>query len=173
MKYIKTYNERLGDKFSAPNDSEILSKLKSLSTDKIIEQSTKNNFKLGFKYILDERKSELNNDEIYILEKYGLDLHQHKKREYETWFKKQLSGLESFPSKDNKNFIIYKKDNIILYNYDLTEHTFWIEYNNIWCIFEFTFKIKTNYIKLLTKHLVEKYLNLKIITIEQFIVYHR
>lgn len=170
MKYLKTYNEKLGDKLNAPSDEEVLSKLKNLSTEKILEESLKNNFKAGIKYVLDNRKKELNKNIIYILEKYFLGEHQNEEIEFETWFKEQLTNLKTIPSKKNNNIIIYKKDNEILYKYNISNNNLSI---NIDICFTFLEKFNINIIlfNLITKYMVKKYLNLKINKIKNYIPY--
>lgn len=75
MKYLKTYNEKLGDKLVPPTNDDILSKMKDLSTYEIIEKSIDNNFFSGLEFLYKNRKNELSKNMIYIIERYLLDIY--------------------------------------------------------------------------------------------------
>jgi hypothetical protein len=111
--------------------------------------------------LLDKIKNELSEDQIYIIEKYQLGLHQDEEKEYESWFKEMLTDLEISKS---KHITIYKKDYEILYKYNEKNNWFWIDYDKIWSIFQLIYHLNYNEITLITKGMVEEQLNLKIIT---------
>lgn len=67
MKYIKTYHERLGDKLVAPNEDEILNKIKYLSEEDIITQSLDNNYLIGLKYVFNQNNYRMSNFKLRTL----------------------------------------------------------------------------------------------------------
>jgi hypothetical protein len=196
MKYLKSYNESLIDLMIPKSDVEILKSLKGLSNYNILRKSIENEFLKGVELalqngltsndidyiisniffinnkeiinlILDKIRNEFTNDQIYILEKYVFGLHQNEFKDYEIWFKTtMLTNLNISRSKQNPIFLIYKKDNVILYKYNENNRYFWIDYDKIWSIFKSKFHLNYYEIKLLTKGMVEEHLNLKDITTE-------
>jgi hypothetical protein len=188
MKYLKSYNESLRDLMTPKSEEEILKSLKGLSNSELLQKSIENEFVKGVelafqnelkgldinfikdkifeiknkeivKLLLDKVINELNDDQIYILEKYKLGLHQDEEKDYEIWFKKMLTDLEVNRSKYS-DFLIYKKDGVVLYNYNEKNGNFWIDYDKIWSVFKSKFHLKENEIKLITKDMVEEHLNL-------------
>lgn len=121
MKYLKTYNERLGDKLTVPNDDEILNKMKDYSPIKGFGKSIIHNYLKGIeyympkldindinvsaiieskiyytspeivKYFLDNYKDFFSDTDIYLLEKYILGLHQNEEKNYEKYIKNNIS----------------------------------------------------------------------------------
>jgi hypothetical protein len=118
------------------------------------------------KLLLDNIRNELSEDQIYILEKYQLGLHQNEEKPYEIWFKKMLTDLEISRSTKYSDTLVYKKNDVVLYNYDEKDRYFYISYDKIWSIFDKKYHFNSNEIKLLTKGMVKEHLNLKdIITV--------
>jgi hypothetical protein len=76
-----------------------------------------------------------------------------------------LTDLEVSRTKTNSGILIYKKESVVLYKYNEKYNVFYIDYKKIWWIFHSKYKLNYDEIKLLTKDMVEKYLNLKNITI--------
>jgi hypothetical protein len=111
--------------------------------------------------LLDKIKDILTEDQLYIIEKYKLELHQDEEKEYERWFKKQLIDLEVSKSTENPSVLIYKKNGEVLYNYNEKSSWFDINYDKIWSIFNQKFHFNNNEIRFLTKGMVEEHLNLK------------
>jgi hypothetical protein len=107
-------------------------------------------------------RNELTEDLIYIIEKYKLGLHQNKEKDYEIWFKEMLTDLKISRSTKNSDVLIYKKDDEVLYNYNEKDGCFYIDFNKIWSVFKMNFYLKDNEIRLLTKSMVVKYLNLNL-----------
>jgi hypothetical protein len=104
-------------------------------------------------YILDA-------DDKYILEKYKLGLHQDEEKNYEIWFKEMLTDLDISKSTINSNIITYTKNNNVLYYYDKKNNEFWYKHIKIWLVFNSRFNLNSYNINMLTKYMVEKYLNL-------------
>jgi hypothetical protein len=193
MKYLKSYNESIRDLMIPKSEDEILKSLKKLNNSEILRKSIENEFVKGVelalqnelteddiefilielyytknkeivRLLLDKIRNELTDDQIYIIEKYQLDLHLDEEKDYEIWFKEMLTDLEVSRSTINSEYLIYKKDGEVLYNYDKKNEWFYIDYNNIWSILESKFHLKYGEISLLTKGVVEEHLNLKGIT---------
>jgi hypothetical protein len=193
MKYLKTYNESIRNLMTPKSEEEILKSLKGLDNSELLRKSINNEFIKGvelalqneLKYddihliiykifsiknkefirlLLGKVKNKLSEDQIYIIEKYQLGLHQDEEKEYEIWFKEQLTDLEISRSIKNPDLIIYKKNDKVLYNYDKKNGWFDINYNEIWSVFESKYHLKYDEISLLTKGMVEEHLNLKGIT---------
>jgi hypothetical protein len=189
MKYLRTYYENIRNLMTPKSDDEILKSLKDLDNYDILQKSIDNNFLKGVelalqheltnrdivliiikifyinnkelvRLLLDKVRNKLTEDQVYILEKYKLGLHQNEEKPYERWFKDQLSDLSVSRSKEYSSVLIYKKDDIVLYNYEEKNEDFYIDYNKIWSIFESKYFLKNNEIKLLTKSIVKKYFNL-------------
>lgn len=140
MKYIKTYNERLGDKLSAPTTEEILKKLPLDDPKYILNKGFKFNHLGLIKYVIEndnvlnyldsiknmifglskeiveyllsipEIKNNLLDDEIYILEKYSLGMHQNEEKPYENQL---YNYLHSLNKRDLNNIIYYTNNNKI------------------------------------------------------------
>jgi hypothetical protein len=199
MKFLKSYNESLRDLMTPKSEEEILKSLKGLSNSDLLKKSIDNEFINGvelalqkelttneinyiknkiFFYIknkeivrllLDKVKNELTEDQIYLLEKYQLGLHQDEEKEYESWFRTMLTDLEISRSTINPGYLIYKKDGVVLYNYDEKIKWFWVDYKKIWLIFEKKYYFNFDEIRLLTKGMVKKHLNLNDIIIDWFL----
>jgi hypothetical protein len=190
MKYLKSYNESIRDLMVPKSEEEILKSLKGLSNSDILRKSIENDFIKGIelalqnklKYdditfikneifdinnkeivrlLLDKVKDKLNDDQIYIIEKYKLGLHQDEEKNYEIWFKEMLTDLEINRSIKKLEVLIYKKDGEVLYNYNEKSGWFDIDYEKIWSVFNKKFHLKYDEIKILTKDIVEEHLNLK------------
>jgi hypothetical protein len=193
MKYLRSYNESLRDLMTPKSENEILNSLKGLTNIDILCKSinyefikgveialqnelTKNDIKYIkeqifyiknkeiIKLLLNKIKDDLTTDQIYILEKYKLGLHQDEKRPYEIWFKTMLTNLEISKSKLNSNILIYKKNEIVLYNYNKENKYFWVNCDKIWSVFELKFHLNYHEISILTKGMVKEHLNLMDIT---------
>jgi hypothetical protein len=195
MKYLKRYNESIRDLMTPKSEDEILKSLKKLSNSELLEKSIDNDFIKGIEFalqyeisnadillikdkifdiknkeivrlLLDRIKDKLTGDQIYILEKYVFGLHQDEEKDYEKWFKEMLTDLEVSRSKQNNDILIYKKGNVVLYNYEEKNRWFYISCNKIWSVFrsKYHFNFEYNEIDLLTKCIVEEHLNLKDIT---------
>jgi hypothetical protein len=194
MKYLKSYNESLRDLMTPKSEDEILKSLKGLDNSEILRKSIKYEFLKGVKIalqnklttsdiefiiinifyiknkeifilLLEKIKDELTEDQIYIIEKYVFGLHQNEEKDYESWFKEMLTDLEISRSLIFNYLLIYKKDGEVLYIYKEKNKYFYIDYDNIWLIFEEKYHLNSQETRLLTKNMVEKYLNLKDITI--------
>jgi hypothetical protein len=196
MKYLKSYNESLKDLMTPKSEEEILNSLKKLSNSDLLKKSIDNEFIKGvelalqnklkyddihlIKYkifyiknkeivrlLLDKVRNKLTEDQIYIIEKYVFGLHQNDEKEYENWFKEMLTDLEISRSTKDPDVLIYKKNNIILFNYNEKSGSFNINYDKIWLIFEEKYHLNFYEISLLTKCMVEEHLNLKGITTKE------
>jgi hypothetical protein len=190
MNFLKSYNESIRDLMTPKSEDEILKSLKDLSNSDLLQKSIKYEFLKGIelalqyeisnadillikdeifeinnnnivRLLLNKIKNELNDNQIYILEKYKLGLHQNEEKLYERWFKEMLTDLKISRSIKNLDILIYKKDNDILYNYDEKNGWFYIDYNKIWTIFGSNFHFNYHEIRLLTKNIVKEQLNLK------------
>ena len=75
-----------------------------------------------------------------------------------------LLNLKEYVSDRYPDFIFYKKDNEILFHYNLKSHVFFCDYNKIWSIFETKYHLNDNKIKELIKGIVEEYLKFKNVT---------
>jgi hypothetical protein len=195
MKYLKSYNESLRDLMVPKSEEEILKSLKKLDNSDILYKSIEYEFLKGVelalqnkltkgditfikddifkiknkeivKLLLDKFKDKLTVEQIYIIEKYKLGLHQNEEKDYEIWFKTMLNDLNVSRSTIISYYLIYKKNGIALYNYDEKNNNFWIDHDKIWSVFESKFHLNYDEIKLLTKGMMEEYLNLKDITIK-------
>jgi hypothetical protein len=194
MKYLKSYNESLRDLMTPKSEDEILKSLKGLSNYELLRKSIENEFlkgvelalqhgltKYDIKYIkdqifyiknkeiirllLDKIRNELNEDQIYIIEKYQLGLHQDEEKDYEIWFKTMLTDLEVKRSRENYYTLIYKKDGEVLYNYNEKTRRFYISFDKIWSVFQSKIHLNYTEVKILIISMVEEYFNLKDITI--------
>lgn len=67
MKYLKSYNERLGDILSAPNDDEILNRFKNMSNYNILKTSLENNYIKGVEIVLNNK---VNFEMLTLITKY-------------------------------------------------------------------------------------------------------
>jgi hypothetical protein len=190
MKYLKSYNESLRDLMTPKSEEEILKSLKKLNNSDLLKKSIKYEFIKGIesvnfneltnidiyviqiniyfiknkdivRLLLDEIKDKLSEDQIYIIEKYKLGLHQNEETEYERWFKKMLTDSDISISKYYDNELIYAKNGIVLFIYNKKEGIFDINDDRIWSVFESKYNFNYDEIKLLTKNIVEKHLNLK------------
>jgi hypothetical protein len=193
MKYLKSYNESLRDLMTPKSEEEILKSLKGLDNSDLLRKSIENEFIKGIelalqneltevdiefilielyytknkeivKLLLDKVINELNEDQIYLIEKYILGLHQNEEKDYEIWFKDKLTDLNISKSTIYSNILIYKKDGVTLYNYNDITNWFYINNERIWSVFESNYHINYSEIKLLTKNMVQEHLNLKNIT---------
>jgi hypothetical protein len=193
MKFLKSYNESLRDLMTPKSEDEILNSLKKLSNSDLLEKSIDNEFLKGIelalqheltknhiyyiknkifyiknkeivKLLLDKVRKELTEDQIYIIEKYQLGLHQDEERPYEVWFKEQLTDLNVSRTIKYPDYLIYKKDGDILYNYDEKNKWFYIDFNKIWSIFASKYHLNDNEISLLSKGMMEEHFNQKGIT---------
>jgi hypothetical protein len=189
MKYLRSYNESLRDLMTPKSEEEILKSLKKLDNSDLLRKSIDNEFLKGIelalqheltkndinyiknkifeiknkeivKLLLNKIRNELNDDQIYIIEKYVFGLHQDKEKDYEIWFKEMLTDLEISRSTNNTEYLIYKKDGEVLYNYNEKNEHFWISYDKIWLIFQIKFHLNYDEIKMLSKGMVEEHLNL-------------
>jgi hypothetical protein len=185
---MKSYKS-LRDLMTPKSEDEILKSLKGLSNSKLLEKSIDNDFIKGIEFalqhelttvdinfikdkifeiknkeivklLLDKVKDRLTEDQIYILEKYKLELHQNEFKDYEVWFKEQLTDLDINRSTKYSNILIYKKDGEVLYNYNEEIGYFWIDYDKIWSVFQSKYHLNYYEIKLITKDMVEEHLNL-------------
>jgi hypothetical protein len=194
MKYLKSYNESLRDLMTPKSEDEIMKSLKGLDNSEILKKSIDNEFIKGVKIALQHKLTDnninfikykignINNKEIvrlllnkvsnnltenqiYIIEKYKLGLHQNEEKDYEIWFKELLTDLDISRSKEDVDELIYKKDGKVLYYYNEKYKDFYIDYYKIWLVFKEKFQFNNNEIRLLTKGMVEEHLNLMGITI--------
>jgi hypothetical protein len=179
------------------SEEEILKSLKGLDNSDLLRKSIENEFIKGIeialqheltktdidlikenlyfinnkeiiKLILDKVRNELNDDQIYIIEKYKLGLYQNEEKDYEIWFKEQLTDLDISKSTKYSGILIYKKDNVALYNYNEENGYFWIDYGKIWTVFDSKYHLKENEIRMLTKGMVEEHFNLIGITTKTY-----
>jgi hypothetical protein len=193
MKYLKTYNESIRDLMTPKSEEEILNSLKNLSNSELLYKSIKYEFIKGIelalqneltknhinyieeqifyikneeivKLLLNKIKAELSEDQIYIIEKYQLGLHQYKQKTYERWFKTMLTDLDVTRSRKNSDVLIYKKGNVVLYEYNEKKGWFDMDHDKIWSVFKSKYHLNFDEIKLITKNMVKKHLNLKDIT---------
>jgi hypothetical protein len=197
MKYLRSYNESIRDLMTPKSEEEILKSLKGLSNSDLLKKSIKYEFLKGvelalqnklkyddihliiykiFTYIKNKEiirllfnkvKNELNKDQIYIIEKYIFGLHLNEEKDYEIWFKIMLTDLEINRSTKNSDVLIYKKDDDVLFNYNEKYNIFMIDYYEIWKVFESKFHFNDIVIRLLTKNMIEKHLNLNDIKIKE------
>jgi hypothetical protein len=176
------------------SEEKILKSLKGLNNSELLKKSIDNEFIKGVKIalqneltnndidlikykifninnkkiitlLLDRIKYYLTEDQIYIIKKYQIGLYKDEEKPYEIWFKEMLTDLTVKKSIYNIDCLIYKKNKIIIYNCEKKYEYFWINYDKIWFVFEKKYHLNYDEIKLLTKSMVEKYLNLKNITV--------
>ena len=186
-------NMNLRSLMTPKSEEEILKSLKGLDNSDLLRKSIENEFIKGIelalqneltevdiefilielyytknkeivKLLLDKVINELNEDQIYLIEKYILGLHQNEEKDYEIWFKDKLTDLNISKSTIYSNILIYKKDGVTLYNYNDITNWFYINNERIWSVFESNYHINYSEIKLLTKNMVQEHLNLKNIT---------
>jgi hypothetical protein len=187
---IYKINESLRDKMIPKSDEDIWNSLKDLSRKEILEQSLENNYLSGIKYIVENKlvqyefklilnslfnlnkdiidylinnkliRKNIGKNDIYLIEKYIFDLHQNEEKDYEKWYKEHLQDLETYECKPNK--IFYVKNGTCLYYYDKNYNFFSINYKKIWMILENKYNLSNNQIKIMTKHITKKELNIKI-----------
>jgi hypothetical protein len=189
----------LRDLMTPKSEDDILKSLKGLDNSDILLKSIDNNFyrgvELAFQHklifddidfiknsiftiknkeivrlLLDKVRNELTDDQIYILEKYKLGLHQDEEKDYENWFKEQLTNLKISKSTKYSEYLIYKKDGDVLYNYNEKNGWFYIDFNKIWSVFESKYHLNYYEISLLSKGMVEEHFNLIGITTFSFII---
>jgi hypothetical protein len=124
-----------------------------------------------FEYLLSikEIKEKFNQNEIYIIEKYKLGLHQNEMIECEKWFLDQLTDLEVFKSKHYQNILIYKKGDNVLFNYDEKSYDFYHDFYKIYKIFESKFDLNYLCVKLIVKGMVEEHLKIMVNTTPRFL----
>jgi hypothetical protein len=104
----------------------------------------------------------LSKDELYLLEKYKLGLHQDQMKDYEEWFFEKLTSSKVYRAKFNSNILIYLKGSHPIFNYDQNKYQFLCDHYDIYLILKSTFKLDYNQTYLLIKGMAEKYLNIKI-----------
>lgn len=107
----------------------------------------------------DKIREKMGEFKIYIFEKYILGLHQNEQKDYEKYFKDFLKDLKVFNSKNNK-YIIYKKDNMCVFNYEKEFDNYLVNHEIFQVLNE---KYKLNYSEsyVLIKLMLEKYLDKK------------
>jgi hypothetical protein len=189
MKYLRSYNENIRDLMTPKSDEEILKSLKGLSNSELLQKSIINNFAKGveialqneltkddikfilnnisyiknreiFKLILDKIRNELTEDQIYIIEKYKLGLHQNEEKDYEIWFKEMLTDLDVSRSTKYSDTLVYNKNDVVLYNYNKKIKWFYISYDKIWSVFDKKYHLNYTEVKILIKSMVEEYIDL-------------
>jgi hypothetical protein len=175
------------------SEDEILNSIKGLSNSDLLQKSIKYEFIKGIELVLQQKltyddihfikyyifniknkevvrlmlekvRKILTDDQIYIIEKYQLDLHLDKEKDYEIWFKEMLTDLDVSISKTDSDILIYKKNGDVLYKYNEKDRYFYIDYNKIWFVFKSKFHLNNKEISLLTKGIVEEHFNLMGIT---------
>jgi hypothetical protein len=192
MKYLKSYNESIRDLMTPKSEEDILKSLKGLSNSELLQKSIKYEFLKGIEIALQNELTindiqfiqnyllysinidiikllitnnqiinKLDKISIYLVEKYKLGLHQHKEKHCEKWFKNILDNIYEFDKYNNT--IIKYKSNGYNFSYDILTNYFWFDYDSIWYIFEKIYNLNYMQISLLTKYMLEKYLNIKII----------
>jgi hypothetical protein len=181
------------------SEEEILNSLKKLSNSDLLQKSIENKFLKGIelalqkelikddiffiknnlftinnkevvRLLLNKIKDYLTEEQIYLIEKYKLRLHQDIEKDYEIWFKEQLTDLNISRSTENTDILIYKKDEIYLYKYDERFGYFYIDASRIWSVFGTKYYLKYNEIKLLAKSIVEEHINLNGIITEYLVL---
>lgn len=107
----------------------------------------------------DKIREKMGEFKIYIFEKYILGLHQNEQKDCEKYFKDFLKDLKVFNSKNNK-YIIYKKDNMCVFNYEKEFDNYLVNHEIFQVLNE---KYKLNYSEsyVLIKLMLEKYLDKK------------
>jgi len=69
-----------------------------------------------------------------------------------------LNNLEEYTHKDFPTSIFYKKDNILLFEYNENSGIFWCDDSNFWTILRKKYNLKYEQIKILIKYMVEEHL---------------
>lgn len=191
MIYLKKYNEAIKDFLKPISDHDRDKILSKKSIKDIIYLSIQQNYVNGLKLAVDmglsnsdinymknlitdrmdakilefllsipEIRNKYNTCTIYIIEKYKFGLHQQDElKECEIWFIEQLINLKSYV---RNKIIIYKKDDVVLFNYN--DGYFYVDYDKIWSILESKFELGGISIMFLITSLVQKYLKLNNIT---------
>lgn len=105
----------------------------------------------------DKIREKLEEFKIYLIEKYILGLHQNEQKDCEKYFNEFLKDLKIFNSKNNK-YIIYKKDNMTVFNYEKEFNNYLINHDIFQVLIE---KYKLDYSEsyILIKLMLEKYLD--------------
>lgn len=161
MKYLITYNESIKDYLKPKSDEQFIKGFENLSPYNIFKMSMEHNLKIGFKYLVDNDLI----DEIskYIVGKYELGLYQNQFKDYEEYLLNILINMEKIRSTIDSDIIIYKKDDIVLFNYNEKDKSIYMNYNEILIKLMKLFKLKWNsHVIILVKGMSEKYLNIKI-----------
>ena len=75
-----------------------------------------------------------------------------------------LNNLEEYTHKDFPTSIFYKKDNVLLFEWEQKTGYFWCDDLNFWLILKSKYNLKYDEIKTLVKYMVEEHLIKKDIT---------
>ena len=140
--------------------------LSNQDIDLIIDNLNRETTKEIFEYLLSikEIKQKFNENNVYIIEKYILGLHQNEMKDFERWFLEQLTDLKIDRYEYNENILVYIKNYKILFNYDLKNEIFYCSYYKIRSIFRTEFKLNYLTVSILVKGMVEKHLRLRVNT---------
>ena len=82
----------------------------------------------------------------------------------ESWFIDILWNLKEYTSDKYPDSIFYKKDDILLFEYNLKFGYFCYDFSKIWLVFYKKFGLNSQEMNTLIKGLVEEHLNLKGVT---------
>jgi hypothetical protein len=144
--------------------------LSNIDIKLIIDKLCYNTPKQIFEYLLSvkEIREKINENEIYIIDKYIFGLHQDKMIECEKWFLEQLTDLNIYRSKNDKDILIYEKEENILFKYNEKLNIFYYNYNKIYSIFKTTFNLNYLYVNLIIINMVKKYFKIIVDTIKHW-----
>ena len=83
----------------------------------------------------------------------------------ERWFIDILNNLTEYTSDKYSDFIFYKKDNELLFEYNSEDKYFYCNYIKIWLVFDSKYNLNNQEIRILIKGQVEEHLKLKVKTV--------
>jgi len=89
------------------------------------------------------------------------DLKKRRMKPEERWFIDILLDLKEYTSDKYSNLIFYKKDNEILFKYNLKNRFFYCNYDKTWSIFESKYHLSYKQIIELIKGKVDEHLKLR------------
>ena len=90
---------------------------------------------------------------------------KHNSKNPKHWFLAVLQSTEELPpNPDYKNSVFYKFENKIIFEYNEKNGDFWIDYDEIWEIFESKYGLNYQQIRTLIKGMLEKHYKFKDLT---------
>jgi len=80
------------------------------------------------------------------------------------WLNKKYGDLESIETEKHPDYIFYKKDDEVIFDYNKKNGDVYIDYDRIWSFFKLVFDMNNQQIQDLTKVWVEEHYNLRVRT---------